>query len=168
MARRSADCQLTLFLPVFDTMLLRGVFGVVRRAGFSSNRLDVAAERPTLPPRATLNSTPLSSASRQDVVFLRGIQVFGRHGASKAERERGEKFSIDVALTTDVFWAGESALPCCPTDLQIGEARRPKVLLSTPPIHIPWWNLTEDRECHESCDSLLLFRLPMVECCRQG
>lgn len=38
---------------------------------------------------------------------IAGVESFGHHGASEAERERGEKFYFDVSLTTDVLEAGQ-------------------------------------------------------------
>lgn len=43
-----------------------------------------------------------------DSLFLEGMVFFGRHGASRPERELGARFSVDVELRLDLRAAGRS------------------------------------------------------------
>lgn len=43
-----------------------------------------------------------------DVIELKGISVFGKHGANPGEREREQKFDVDVKLELDLGAAERS------------------------------------------------------------
>lgn len=43
-----------------------------------------------------------------DVVFLEGLQFYGYHGVNAEERSLGQRFLVDVELTTDLRAAGRA------------------------------------------------------------
>lgn len=43
-----------------------------------------------------------------DVVFLEGLQFYGYHGVNPEERSLGQRFLVDVELSTDLHPAGQS------------------------------------------------------------
>ncbi len=43
-----------------------------------------------------------------DTVFLEGMQFYGYHGVNPEERSLGQRFLVDVELSTDLHTAGES------------------------------------------------------------
>ena len=43
-----------------------------------------------------------------DVVFLEGLQFYGYHGVDSEERSLGQRFLVDVELTTDLRAAGQA------------------------------------------------------------
>lgn len=43
-----------------------------------------------------------------DLIELRGIRVFARHGAMPEEQEEGQEFLVDVAVSVDLAQAGET------------------------------------------------------------
>ena len=43
-----------------------------------------------------------------DVVFLEGLQFYGYHGVNTEERSLGQRFLVDVELTTNLLPAGQS------------------------------------------------------------
>ena len=43
-----------------------------------------------------------------DKIIVTGIEVYGRHGCSEAERRRGQIFKIDVELDLDLSVAADS------------------------------------------------------------
>ena len=43
-----------------------------------------------------------------DKVILKGIQFHGYHGVAEAERQLGQKYEIDLELTTDLSAAGKT------------------------------------------------------------
>jgi dihydroneopterin aldolase len=43
---------------------------------------------------------------RRDHLFLAGMSFFGHHGALSEERERGQRFLVDIEFETDVALAG--------------------------------------------------------------
>jgi dihydroneopterin aldolase len=53
-------------------------------------------------------SKALSPAGPPDIIEIRGIRAFGRHGVFEHERADGQEFVVDVALETDVRLAAGS------------------------------------------------------------
>ena len=43
-----------------------------------------------------------------DKIILKGIQFHGYHGVAEAERQLGQKYEIDLELTTDLSAAGKT------------------------------------------------------------
>lgn len=43
-----------------------------------------------------------------DRILLNGLVFFGRHGCHEAERELGQKFTVDIELECDLHAAGQS------------------------------------------------------------
>ena len=43
-----------------------------------------------------------------DKIILKGIQFHGYHGVAEAERQLGQKYEIDLELTTDLSVAGKT------------------------------------------------------------
>ena len=43
-----------------------------------------------------------------DKIILKGIQFHGYHGVTEAERQLGQKYEIDLELTTDLSAAGKT------------------------------------------------------------
>ena len=43
---------------------------------------------------------------RQDKVLLTGVTFYGYHGSNAAERERGQRFVVDVEMETDLSLPG--------------------------------------------------------------
>ena len=43
-----------------------------------------------------------------DKIILKGIRFHGYHGVAEAERQLGQKYEIDLELTTDLFAAGST------------------------------------------------------------
>ncbi len=43
-----------------------------------------------------------------DKIILKGIQFYGYHGVSEAEREVGQKYAVDVEIDCDLESAGKS------------------------------------------------------------
>ena len=52
-----------------------------------------------------------------DRILLNGLVFFGRHGCHAAEKELGQKFTVDVELECDLLRAGETEQPCVVVDL---------------------------------------------------
>jgi 7,8-dihydroneopterin aldolase/epimerase/oxygenase len=48
------------------------------------------------------------STSLSDAVEIRGLRVFGKHGADPGERDRSQPFEIDVRLEVDLSQARRS------------------------------------------------------------
>lgn len=48
------------------------------------------------------------STSATDRVLVEGMEFFGYHGVNPPERELGQRFVVDVALSLDLRPAGES------------------------------------------------------------
>ena len=44
----------------------------------------------------------------RDKIILKGLKLYGRHGCLPAERELGQWFEVDMALTLDLGRAGQS------------------------------------------------------------
>jgi len=44
----------------------------------------------------------------RDRVLLSGMTFFGRHGVAKAENELGQKFEVDIEISTDLRQAGRT------------------------------------------------------------
>jgi dihydroneopterin aldolase len=49
-----------------------------------------------------------NGAGMTDEVFLEGVQFYGYHGVNPEERTLGQRFVVDVHLTTDLRKAGQS------------------------------------------------------------
>ena len=47
--------------------------------------------------------------NNMDKILLQGLVFFGRHGCHAAERELGQKFSVDIEMSSDLS-------PACATD----------------------------------------------------
>lgn len=65
-----------------------------RAAGELRRRVPASAVRPC--------------ASACDSILLSGLIFYGHHGVLAAERELGQKFTVDVSLACDLRAAGES------------------------------------------------------------
>lgn len=70
-----------------------------------------------------------------DVIALRGLRVFGRHGVLEHERRDGQHFEVDVVLTIDI---GPAAASDDVADtVHYGElARELAAVVSGPPVNL--------------------------------
>ena len=58
--------------------------------------------------RAGPSPAPVTSPMSRDRVTLRGITAFGHHGVYDFERQRGQRFVVDVDCTLDLSGAAAS------------------------------------------------------------
>jgi dihydroneopterin aldolase len=50
----------------------------------------------------------LTAAAMPDSVFLEGLRFYGYHGVNPEERVLGQRFTIDIAIETDLHEAGRT------------------------------------------------------------
>ena len=71
----------------------------------AANDLEPTAARPSSDlsaPRSPSGDGPLRSRAARDRVVLTGLRARGRHGVYDFEREQGQDFVVDVALSLDL------------------------------------------------------------------